>query len=443
MPDSTQPGVRTDLRPGGPPHVLLLATQRWPTGARLGLAMQAVGFQVSLWAPSQHPLLVTRACSHHYPYHAIETMASLETAVLSAEPHLIVPCDDLATYRLQLLAKFALQQPRLHRVAPLIEHSLGPLAQLANLTSRSYVLDAAARDDVAVPANLRIHSPEQLRAWLDEHGFPAFLKADGTSGGIGVRPVHNYQQAMAALRALDAPPNPLRALKRLAIDRDSTLLGPLVRRYRPSISVQRAVAGREANSAIFCWRGEVLASISVEVLATRYQRGPSTVVRRIHHPAMDHAARAIASRLELSGFYGLDFILEDHTASGEHAGTAWLLEMNSRATQIAHLALGAGHDLPAAAFAAISDTPLHPRASVTNADTIALFPQEWQRDPSSPLLKSAFHDVPWDAPELVRFYVNQRSGWRHLLTYQYWRERRHHEQALEASAPSETATRVP
>ena len=35
--------------------------------------------------------------------------------------------------------------------------------------------------------------------------------------------------------------------------------------------------------------------------------------------------------------------------------------MNSRATQIAHLALGPGHDLAAAAFAAIGDVPVHPR----------------------------------------------------------------------------------
>ena len=64
---------------------------------------------------------------------------------------------------------------------------------------------------------------------------------------------------------------------------------------------------------------------------------------------------------------------------------------------------------------------------MTTEDTIALFPQEWQRDPASPLIRSAYHDVPWDAPALVRAYINQRPGLR-VLTHQFWRERRQRKQ---------------
>ncbi|HEY3836103.1 MAG TPA: hypothetical protein VGL72_06010, partial [Bryobacteraceae bacterium] len=266
-------------------------------------------------------------------------------------------------------------------------------------------------------------------------------KADGTFGGDGVRPVHTYQQAESALRALHAPPRTLRALQRLAIYRDPTLMGPWVRRERPAISVQRSVSGVDVNSAIFCWQGQVLASISVKALATRYERGPSTVVRRIHNAAMDRAAKVLASRLKLSGFYGLDFILEGQ-GDEEQSGTPWLIEMNSRATQIAHLALGPGHDLAAAAFAAIGDVPVHPRQLLTTQNTIALFPQEWERDPASPLIRNAYHDVPWDAPALVRAYVNQRPGLR-VLTQQFWRERRQRKQNFEGSTSSETAPRLP
>jgi biotin carboxylase len=338
-------------------------------------------------------------------------------------------------------------QPHLQPILGIIEQSLGPQAALNRLTSRTDVLAAAAASGVAVPPNARIASSAERRpadfrawfsAWFSANGLPAYLKADGTSGGIGIRQVHTCEEAVAALRALDAPPRALRAIKRLAIDRDSTLLGPLIRRERPAISVQRAIAGTEANSAIFCWQGKVLAGIAMQVLATRYQHGPSTVVRRIRNAAMDHAAAALASRLQLSGFYGLDFILD------EQIGTAWLIEMNSRATQIAHLALGPGHDLPAAAFAAVTGTPVHPRAVVTTKETIALFPQEWQRDPASSLIATAYHDVPWDVPMLVRAYVDQRLGWRRLLTQHYWRERRRKQPTLEAPVSSEaTAPRLP
>jgi hypothetical protein len=423
---------------GAPPDVLLLATQPWPTGARLGLALRAVGFRVSIWCPRRHPLLLTHAIHQHHPYGAFDPLESLQAAVIAAQPHLVVPCDDLATFRLQQLAERALARPHLDRVLALIERSLGPPADLNKLTVRTDVLAAAAEGGVAVPANARVTSFAELRAWLSVNGFPAYLKADGTSGGIGVRPVRTDEQAAAAFRALDAPPRTLRALKRLAIDRDSTLLGPLVLRQRPSISVQRAVAGAEANSAIFCWQGRVLASSSVQVLATRYERGPSTVVRRFGNAAMDRAAEVLASRLNLSGFYGLDFVLDEQT------GTAWLLEMNSRATQIAHLALGPEHDLAAAAFAAVAGVPVHPRTVVTTAETIALFPQEWQRDPASAQIVGAYDDVPWDAPALVRAYVHQRPGWRRLLTQHYWRERHQQKGDSEASARSETtAPRLP
>jgi hypothetical protein len=426
-------------QPGGPPQLLLLATQPWPTGARLGLAMRAVGFRVSIWGPSTHPLLITDAFDRHYPYGTFEPLESLEAAVIAAQPDLVVPCDDLAIFRLQQLAERAQHSmPRLQRVLDLVERSLGTPSELYRITSRTNVLAIAAEGGVAVPASARIVSGAELRAWFSIHGFPAYLKADGTSGGIGIRPVHTFAEAAAALRALDAPPRALRAFKRLAIDRDPTLLGPLVRRQRPSISVQRAVAGTEANSAIFCWQGRVLADISMQVLATRYERGPSTVLRRIRNAAMDRAAEILASRLMLTGFYGLDFILD------EEAGTAWLIEMNSRATQIAHLALGPGHDLPAAAFAAVTSLVVNPRAAVTTKDTIALFPQEWQRGPASPLIENAYHDEPWESPALVRAYIGRRPSWRRLLTQQYWRERHKQKPNFEAAVSSETtAPRLP
>jgi hypothetical protein len=425
---------------GAQPHVLLLATQPWPTGARLGLALHAVGFGVSIWSPYGHPLLKTDAADQHYPYGAVG-QDSLETAIIAANPDLIVPCDDPATSRLQRVAERALGDSRLRRVLGVIERSLGPAADLQKLTSRVYVLEVAAQGGVAVPANTRFTSSADLRAWFHQYGFPAYLKADGTFGGNGVRLVHTYQQAEAALRALDAPPGTVRALKRLVIDHDPTLIGPLARRQRPAISVQRSVSGVDVNSAIFCWQGQVLASITVKVIATSYERGPSTVIRRIQNAVMDRAAEVLASRLRLSGFYGLDFILDGQSEDGQ-GGTPWLIEMNSRATQIAHLALGPGHDLAAAAFAAIGDVPVHPRQLVTTEDTIVLFPQEWERDPASPLIRNAYHDVPWDAPALVRAYVNQRPGLR-VLSHQFWRERRQRKQSFEGSASSETAPRLP
>jgi hypothetical protein len=123
---------------------------------------------------------------------------------------------------------------------------------------------------------------------------------------------------------------------------------------------------------------------------------------------MSAAAEKIVRRLNLSGLHGLDFMLEAGT------GNAYLIEINPRATQVGHLPLGPGRDLPAALYSAVSGEALQTAPKVTEKDTIALFPQEWIRDPISLFLQSGYHDVPWAEPELIRLCVHQRrkqSGW--------------------------------
>ena len=81
--------------------------------------------------------------------------------------------------------------------------------------------------------------------------------------------------------------------------------------------------------------------------------------------------------------------------------------MNPRATQMGHLALGEGRDLAAALRAAASGEQVRRTSSVTDKDLIALFPQEMQRDPKSPLLNEAYHDVPWEEPDLVEACLHE------------------------------------
>lgn len=413
------------------PHILLLATQCWPVGARLGLALRAVGFRISIWGPRDHALLLTGAVHRRYLYRVAAPVRSLERAVVTAMPDLLIPCDEPATIHLQQLAERASTTPRLPPILQAIERSLCSPAELGKLTQRSYVLEQAAAGGAPVPANAPIASIAALRSWLSRHGFPAYIKADATFGGLGVRKVHSYEEAEAAFYALASPPSLGRAIKRMALYHDPTLLGPSLHRRRSTLSVQRAIPGEDVNSAIFCWRGQVLASLTMQVVNVGYEFGPSTVLRCITNPQMDRTAEILASRLNLSGFYGLDFILEEQT------GIPWLLELNCRATQIPHLALGPGHDLPAAAFAAFTGLPMCPRPAVTREQTIALFPQEWKRDPASPLIRTSYHDVPWESPELVRSYIQTHQERRMLLSRSYWRNRKQQKIPLKNTAAGE------
>jgi hypothetical protein len=132
-----------------------------------------------------------------------------------------------------------------------------------------------------------------------------------------------------------------------------------------------------------------------EVLRKGDAAGHATVVRLIDHPEIESASEKVVRRLGLSGVCGLDFMLE------ANSGHAYLIEINPRATQVGHLSLGMGRDLPAALYAAVSGSPIRVAPSVTDNETIALFPHEWARDPQSEFLHTGYHDVPWETPELV------------------------------------------
>jgi hypothetical protein len=123
---------------------------------------------------------------------------------------------------------------------------------------------------------------------------------------------------------------------------------------------------------------------------------------------MSDAVEKMVRRMGLSGLCGFDFMLEAST------GNAYLIEINPRATQVGHIALGAGRDLPAALYGAITGQPSRVMPAVTTNDTIALFPHEWARDPQSEFLRTGYHDVPWGTPELVHACIRRslkQSKW--------------------------------
>ena len=257
-------------------------------------------------------------------------------------------------------------------------------------------MQAAQQEGLRVPHTEAIRDSEDLEKWLAGQSFPFVLKADGSSGGEGVKIVKSREQAERAFRLLKAPPLWARAWKRTLLDRDSTLLWPSLLRTRPSVIAQAFVSGTEATSAVACKNGGVLAALHFEVIKKAKAAGHATVIRRIENADMAEAAEVMVRRLCLSGLHGLDFMIDEATRS------AHLIEINPRSTQTGHLTLGPGGDLCAALYAAVSGEPVRPAQAMTDNATIALFPNELLRDAASPYLVSGYHDVPWDAPELVR-----------------------------------------
>jgi hypothetical protein len=384
------------------PTVLVVTTSRWFPTARLAVALTNAGCAVQAVCPSGSPIAETTVLKGKFSFRGLTPLKSIAAAIAGAKPDLLVSGDDLATSYLHCL--YASSGHGGEATRELIAHSLGSPEYFSIVDDRASFMRAAQEVGVRVPRTAVIADFQDFHA--SQIGFPAVLKANGTSGGDGVRVVRSEQEAQAALHHLQAPPLLARAIKRAIFDQDTTLLRPSLARRRSAVNAQSYISGREATSAAACWQGSVLASTHFEVLQKGHFAGHATVVRRMDHREMASAVEKMAHRLQLSGFHGFDFMLEDGSRD------AYLIEINPRATQVGHLNFGAGRNLPDALVSAFTGRPAEAKPSVSENDVIALFPQEWLRDPASPYLRSAYHDVPWNQPELLRraFKRSNRSG---------------------------------
>jgi hypothetical protein len=389
------------------------------------MALANAGYTVKAVCPPDHPLSKTSAAQETYSYRGLMPLTSFEEAIALGKPDLILPGDDLAVQHLHQLYFRELGNGRAGAdTCALIQRSMGAPESYPIVYSRTKFMNLAEEEGVRVPKTQEIRSIEELRDWGGRVGFPSVLKANGTSGGEGVRVVHSEREAERAFRRLQAPPMMAVVAKRVLFDRDTTLVRPMLSRRRSIVNAQTFIPGREATSLVACWKGVVLAALHFEVLCKQDSTGPASVVRMIEDPDMVSATEKMVRRLNLSGLHGFDFMLEAQT------GSSYLIEINPRTTQVAHLRLGPGRDLLAALHAAISGSVIRETASITERDTIAFFPQEWLRNPGSTFLRSGYHDVPWEEPELVRLGLRKQRKWG-----AWFSEKKLHQAFLEVRLP--------
>lgn len=379
------------------PVVLISATSHWFPTSRLAMALANAGCTIEAVCPPGHPLRKISVVRKSHKFSALLPLTSLRRAIETVRPQLIIPGDDLATRHLHHL--YREQKNRNSQASEfirfVIEQSFGSPGSFPVVYERATFMRLAGEEQVLVPHAEQITSCEDLQRWVATMGFPFVLKADGTSGGDGVRIVRTAAEAISAFKRLRRPPLLLRAAKRALVDGDRTLVLPSLLRYRSAISAQTFIRGHEATSTVACWKGTILAALHFEVIKKRSPSGPATVMRSIENPDMHNAVKKMVRRLSLSGIHGFDFMLEEHTGRG------YLIEINPRTTQVGHLTLGNGKDLPAALSAVLKQQKIQLAPKLTDRDTIALFPQEWTRDPASDFIRMGYHDVPWEEPQLL------------------------------------------
>jgi hypothetical protein len=183
----------------------------------------------------------------------------------------------------------------------------------------------------------------------------------------------------------------------MVVNRDPFWMRPWWEDREPAVVAQAFVRGRAANCAVFCWEGHVLAGSCVEVLSAQGATGPAKVVRMVDNREMMHCAERLARTLQMSGFFGLDFVIEGSSSD------AYLIEMNPRTTPLCHLQLGMGRDMISALWSKLSKQPMPEARCVTDNELIAYFPQPG--DSQSELLALSYHDVPRGSPEFLQEFL--------------------------------------
>ncbi len=386
--DEIAPGCTAALPAS--PTVLVATGNWWALAARIAIAIARNGWTIVAACPPDSPLCYVKGVREALPLSTLASRASLAAAIRKVRPDYIVPCDDSTVF---LLHEIHAHCPDLRQV---IERSLGHSDAFPILESRNELQRIAAELGIRVPRSCAIGSARQAAECFAQFPQGAVVKVDGTYGGEGVSIVSSQDAAAAAFRQAGKESSVLTAAKRAVVNRDPYAFWTWRRKGRIRVTMQEYIVGVPANIMVACWQGQVLAQVSVEALSCQGATGAANIVRRIRRPDFEAAASALAARLRLSGFFGLDFMIE------RDSDRASLIEMNPRCTQLGHLQFPDQADLASALCERLSGRPAMPSALTIREATIAFFPQAWRWKLGTAEWSSAFHDIPSGEEALIK-----------------------------------------
>ncbi len=368
------------------PRILIfLLSGNWVGISRLPKALTDADFHVATLSPVGSYLSLTRYAQRHVTMpsgaHPVEVFVRVAS---EAKPDLIIPGCDTTVLFLQNFERAYRNQTQNAEFAALLDlvrRSLGDPKSYAATSNKIELLAKAREAKVCTPDYTELRSSADAKNFAKEYGYPIVLKGEQGSGGSSVRICNTPKEIDARLAELEAIP----------------LVMPQVAKQRPRVVAQQHIVGVPALHAFCADAGKLLEYFQ----AFKEQRhpgptGPSSVLRFLEHAEMNTAAHALIEHLGFTGFANLDFMIEDATQR------AYLIEFNPRPCAVGHIGQSIGRNLAHALWCQMTHQP-YVRTHVENPPpSIALFPQEWQRDPQSPALTTMPHDMPHDDPSLLR-----------------------------------------
>ena len=266
------------------PRILVFATARWQLAARIAINFLERGCIVSVLAPRGHPAECIEGLAAFHRFLPLAPRVTTRRALRVAGADLVVPCDDAAVLALDDLQRHQRQRNSgADRWLPLLERSVGNLEACAFAGSRKDFMTLARDLGLRTPTVIEANSAADILEWMAREQRPVVLKTDHSFGGQGVAVVRDAEEAARTWVRLESRPGLWRTAIRSLLERDSMPLGRWWREQTAPVSAQAMIEGHAANRAVACWRGEVLAGVSVEVLRQQHATSTSFQLHLVKH----------------------------------------------------------------------------------------------------------------------------------------------------------------
>lgn len=366
------------------PRVLLVGVHPGMGGMHMPRHLVRTGIEVAVIGASACMASRSGHVREYFPWNSDNKGFAVEpftSCVRKFQPQWVVPLDELSVQILQQIGSGKQDGQGAGipvDIVELVQHSLGDPKGYSLSSVRRRTYETACAAGIPVPTQADVGSLDATLAFAHSHGYPVVLKRENSMGGMGVFILEDE----IALRNFFAQ--------------------GLLASGGAAWVVQRYIPGKLGMHAVLAEKGRILAKVSAVQITRRSTKltAPSSVVQLCRHESMAASCAAFVAATGASGFHAWDFQLEK-------AGGAFMIEHNPRPISISHLGGLLGDDLCTALAAACGGAPNRRPSDPAQECLVTLFPDEWLRDPQSPMLHGPFNDAPWDDPALFTALIKE------------------------------------
>lgn len=377
--------------------VLIISMNKYWMGiSRLPSALSRAGFTTYALCPIGSYISFTKFLNSSITYPTFTYTRSrifyipLMYSLIKYRPDIILPGDEEALSALQNFSNALSNLPFFSRYSKLINKSLADRKFDKVLMTKSSFIEKCVEWGIRAPANILVKSEKEAIDAALKLNYPVVLKIDGGYGGSGVFICQNVSELIknfSASNGFSVTKFLKSFLKSLFFINatDST----------QSISLQQFVPGITGHLPFCALNGKLLGSNPMLKLKTYPgSTGPTSVSCGFNNKEIVQFAETAVEKMSYTGFGALDFIVEEAT------NKLFIIELNPRPTPSCHFSSSlVANDLCGIFFKAIHHLPF--QESPYKDFTVAMFPNETKRDPKSPYLTEAHHDIPLDDPKLL------------------------------------------